>query len=354
MHVLFRSRFLILIFGIALLGACAQTEAPEGILVERVVEFAPPEPPPPPPPTARVAFVGDIMLARLPGEAVERGEDPFASFGWALRRADLSIGNLECVVATGGQEVSKLYTFRCHPRNLPLLARYFGALSVANNHSGDFGKEAFAEQLELLNSAGIPYAGGGRNLAEAHQPLIVERNGLRLALLAYNEVELRSFAAGPDTPGIAWSEDELVVAGIEAARDLADIVMVYPHWGYEYYAEPSERQRSLARKMIDAGAHLVVGGHPHVTQTVEWYKDGLIVYSLGNFVFDDFMDVPLELDEPSRTSWVLQVTVDQSGVQSWNTLVARTDDWGIPRPVSGVMSPCGTAQSKEIGQCKGD
>lgn len=301
----------------------------------------------------RLTFVGDLMLARLPGEAIARGEDPFASFAAILTGSDYSVGNLECVVATGGKRVPKAYSFRASPKTIPLLARYFQAVSVANNHSGDFGKEALAEELDLLTRGGLPYFGGGMDFAEAHSPLIVEKNGIRIALLGYNEVELRSFEAGLATAGTAWSDDAQVVADIAAARTRykADLVIPYLHWGLEYHFKPSERQQALAHKLIDAGADVVVGGHPHVTQGVEYYKDHLIVYSLGNFVFDDFKDVPPDLGEPSRTSWVLRLTVTSSGLQRWDTVVARTDDNGIPRPVKGVLSPCGNAGFREIGQC---
>lgn len=331
------------------LTGCAPSAPQEGILVRSEVTLAPP-----PPPEVRVVVVGDIMLARTPGDAVARGEDPFAGVADLLRDADLTLGNLECVIATVGQRVPKAYNFRCDPRNVPLLVGYFDAVSVANNHSGDFGKEAFAEQLSLLKAGGLPYFGGGMNLAEAHSPLILERNGLKVAVLGYNEVELRSYEAAPDTPGLAWSVDEQVQADIRTARDQADLVIVYPHWGLEYHAEPSERQRALARAMIDAGADLVVGAHPHVTQTVEYYKDKLIVYSLGNFVFDDFLDVPESLNEPSRTSWVLQITLSGEGVGAWKTSVARTDDTGFPQLIPGAASPCAIPASKEVGVCQAD
>lgn len=307
-----------------------------------------------PEPTVQLVVVGDIMLDRVPGQAVERGEDPFGAVAQVLNGADAAIGNLECPVATLGVKVPKLYNFRCHPRTVPLLARYFDAVSLANNHSGDYGKEAFLEQLDLLEDGRVAYFGGGHNAAEAYEPLILSLKGIRVALLGYNEIELRSYEAGPDTPGLAWSDDDKVRAAIAAANAQADLVVVYPHWGLEYHAKPSERQQALARLMIDAGADLVVGGHPHVTQTVEYYKDRLIVYSLGNFVFDDFNDVPPDLNEPSRTSWMLRVTLNKAGLVKWDTLVTRTDDSGIPRPVAGAESPCGQTAAKEITLCRAD
>ncbi len=298
-------------------------------------------------------MVGDIMLARRPGQQVATGIDPFATFAEVLGQGDLTVGNLECVISTVGAEVPKLYTFRCHPQNLPFLARHFNAVSVANNHSGDFGKAAFVEQLDLLKASGIGYFGGGNNLLEAHTPLVVERNGLKIAFLGYNEVELRSYEAGPDRPGLAWSTDTAVVTDIKAAKQLygADVVVVYPHWGLEYNFVPSQRQVTLARKMVDAGADLVVGAHPHVIQTTEVYKNRLIVYSLGNFVFDDFLDVGSDLNEPSRLSWVFRAKVGKNGIEDWDTLLARTDDQGIPRPVKGATTPCKRADSLEQTMC---
>lgn len=335
---------------ILLLPGCGRISPTDGLQVTSSVDLAPP-----PPPEVRLLFVGDVMLARRPGEAVARGIDPFVDFASVFRGADLVVGNLECVIANGGEKVPKAYNFLCHPRNVPLLARYFHAVSVANNHSGDYGKAAFAEQLELLARGQVPYFGGGRSRAEAHRPLVLEKNGIRIAFLGYNEVELRSFEAGPDSPGLAWSDDERVVADIAAARTQhrADLVVVYPHWGLEYQFQPSERQRSLAKKMVAAGADLVVGAHPHVTQTVEYLNGRLVVYSLGNFVFDDFLDVPADLNEPSRTSWVLRVTMRKDRLVRWDTLVARTDDDGIPRLRKGVASPCGTADQPEIRACTG-
>jgi poly-gamma-glutamate synthesis protein (capsule biosynthesis protein) len=338
---------------LVLVTGCGSPRLDEGMLVDHVVSVAPaPASPPPAQATVHLAFVGDVMLDRTPGKAVEAGAEPFAAMASAFDEADIVVGNLECVVATQGEKVPKAYNFRANPRVVPLLARYFTAVSVANNHSGDYGKAAFAEELGLLRAGGVSYVGGGYNLQEAHQPLIIEKHGLKVALLAYNEIELRSYEAGADTPGLAWIVDSQVMADISAAKAKADFVIVYPHWGLEYHAQPSERQRSLARQMIDAGADLIVGSHPHVTEGAELYHGKLILYSLGNFVFDDYRDVSSDLNEPSRTSWVLRVELGKDGLVTWDTVVARTDDSGIPQPVPGAESPCAGSDAKEIGLCK--
>ena len=300
---------------------------------------------------ASLIFVGDIMVAETPGELIARGEDPFQPFAALLSSHDVRIGNLECVVATTGTAEEKPYTFRADPRTLPVLKRHFDAVSLANNHSGDFGKAAFAEQLALMDTAGLPYFGGGRDATAAHAPWIVERNGVRIALLGYVEFKPRSFEADASRPGVAWSgEDDDVIEDIIAARRVhrADIVIPFMHWGWEDEPDPSPRLRAFARRMIDAGADMVVGGHPHVTQGAEYYRGKPIIYSLGNFLFNGF-DTPA-----TTTGWVLSATVDRTGVVDWRTHVARLDANGVPHPDPTASSPCASPDRKTINQCAGE
>ena len=296
----------------------------------------------------RLLFVGDIMLDDGPGRLVAAGGDPLSPFAALLRDADYRIGNLECPIATSGTPLAnKIATFRAHPRVLRVLAGRFDALAVANNHSSDYGREAFVDTLDLLAGQRIAAFGGGRNLEQAHQPLWIERRGLRIAVLAYNEFKPRSFEAGADWPGIAWSEDSHVVADIRAARAAgADLVIPFMHWGWEREPQASARQRQLARLMIDAGADLVVGGHAHVTQGVEYYRGRLIVYSLGNFVFDGFDYAA------ARSGWVLRLTLDGSGLLAWDTVTARIDDDGTPQPLAGSSAPCGRRGDPLIRDCR--
>ncbi len=300
---------------------------------------------------ASLIFVGDIMVAETPGELIARGEDPFQPFAALLSSHDVRIGNLECVVATTGTAEEKPYTFRADPRTLPVLKRHFDAVSLANNHSGDFGKAAFAEQLALMDKAGLPYFGGGRDATAAHAPWIVERNGVRIALLGYVEFKPRSFEADASRPGVAWSgEDDDVIEDIIAARRVhrADIVIPFMHWGWEDEPDPSPRLRAFARRMIDAGADMVVGGHPHVTQGAEYYRGKPIIYSLGNFLFNGF-DTPA-----TTTGWVLSARVDRTGVVDWRTHVARLDANGVPHPDPTASSPCASPDRKTINQCAGE
>jgi len=298
--------------------------------------------------TVSIAFVGDIMLDDLPGKLIRRGRDPFAPFAAILKKSDLRVGNLECVIATRGtREPDKPFTFRAHPRTLDVLKRHFDAVSLANNHSGDFGPPAFDEMLDLLDRTRIGYFGGGRTLAQAHEPWIVERRGLRIALLGYNEFFPRSFEADHDRPGIAWSEDDQVRLDIASARRRADIVIPVMHWGWEFEPLASQRQRELARLMIDAGADAVVGGHPHVTQDTEQYRGKPIVYSLGNFVFDSFTD------EDTTTGWLLRMELDRQGVRSWRTVIARIDADGVPHPRPPAEGECWERGQESAARCTG-
>jgi poly-gamma-glutamate capsule biosynthesis protein CapA/YwtB (metallophosphatase superfamily) len=297
--------------------------------------------------TVNLVFAGDIVLDGGPGKAIEQGRDPFASFATLLQAADIRVANLECVVATVGEPQDKIFTFRANPRTLDVLNQHFDAVSIANNHSGDFGRPAFAEMLDLLDQHHVLRFGGGHNLAEAHTPLIIERKGIRIALLGYNEFLPRSFEADADAPGTAWSEDEQVVADIRRARSFykADLVIPIMHWGWENEMKANPRQRQLAHLMIESGADAVIGGHPHVTQDIELYRNKPIVYSVGNFMID-------ALDNEAQTyGWVVNLQLDRKGVKSWNTSVAHIDDQGIPSLMGEAKSPCGKRGGRDIEMC---
>jgi len=283
----------------------------------------------------KIVFVGDIMLGDLPGKYIKDGKDPFAAFSSLFKAADLTIGNLECVVGNTGTAEDKPFVFRAHPRVLPILKNYFSALSLANNHSGDFGPAAFAARLDLLDKSGIKYFGGGRNLQEAYAPIIFDVKGKRIALLAYNLFFPRSFEALEDRAGSAWGEDDYVREGIRRARHIhkADIVITYPHWGWENERRASANQVALAHLMIDSGADAVIGGHPHVTQNIEIYKGKTIFYSLGNFVFDDFDT------EENNTGWAVEMTIQLDATISWKIFEAKLDGNGIPQNNGQIKLP---------------
>lgn len=294
-----------------------------------------------------LVFAGDTVLDDAPGALIARGGDPFADFAAVLAGADIRIANLECVVATTGSAGDKNFTFRAHPRVLPVVKKHFDAVALANNHSGDFGREAFAEMLGLLQNAGLGKLGGGRNLSDAHEPWVVERNGLRIAFLSYNEFMPRSFEADHNAPGVAWSEDEQVVDDIRRARQVhrADLVIPIMHWGWENELVANARQRQLARLMVAAGADAVIGGHPHVTQDIEHIQGKPVIYSVGNFVMK-------ETDNANqRRGWVLRLELDPQGVRLLDTRVAQIRMDGVPDRDDRAASPCWQRGDAAVGQC---
>ena len=298
--------------------------------------------------TVSVVFVGDVMLADLPGKRIQQGHNPFGPFATVLSASDLRIANLECVVTTIGKAEDKPFTFRAHPRTLPLLKKHFDLVSLANNHTGDFGTAAFSQMLDLLQSTGLPYVGGGRNLQQAHQPFVFERSGVKIAILAYNEFFPRSFEANVDKPGSAWSDDEQVVFDIQQARHRygADVVIPFMHWGVEDEPFATSRQQQLAHLMIDAGADAVVGGHPHVTQNTEVYRGKPIVYSLGNFVFDTYRSLE------NTTGWAFALAVDKKGVKNARIHEARIDKYGTPHPARLQPLQCWQRGESALTDCR--
>ena len=276
----------------------------------------------------RIAFAGDIMLDGGPGHVITTGGDPFADVARVLRDADLTVGNLECAIVKEGHAVDKPYTFRGPEAALPVLKRYFSAVSLANNHSGDWGKAGFLTELELLRKAGLPFFGGGANAIEARRPLILTAGGKRVALLGYNDYPPRSFAAGPSTPGTAWLLEKDAVQDIQLARKQADFVVLFLHWGEDLEPNITPEQKAMGRALIDAGADAIVGGHPHLTQYVEWYRDKPIVYSIGNFVFDYF-----PYDPPVWKAWIVRLTLGKPGRAGLERIDVELDPAGVPHLV---------------------
>ena len=251
----------------------------------------PPATPSPPPARIVLAAVGDVMLARSLAWKLENEgpEAPFAAVSDILSDADIAVANLECAVGVTGTPAPKAYTFQAPPVAAEALALAgIDLVSLANNHSLDFGAESLAETQALLAEQGVLSAGAGPNQAAAHAPVTVEREGLTIAFLAYVGVprerggyDPSTWAATDDSAGVAWLDIAAMEADIEAASESADLVVVLLHFGLEWEPEPSGDQREQARAAIDAGATLVLGSGPHVLQEVEAYGDGLIAYSLG-------------------------------------------------------------------------
>jgi poly-gamma-glutamate synthesis protein (capsule biosynthesis protein) len=238
---------------------------------------------------ATLVFLGDVALGRsMEAQLARYGPAyPWAGLGPLLADADLSVANLECVLSDQGQSLDKPYIIRSHPRWGQSLAEAgFDLVTLANNHALDYGAEGLDETLDTLRDLGIASVGAGRTAAQAHQPAHFTVNGVRIAVLGYAAARWYDSQDVPATDRLAWAEPHVVQADVRAVRDQVDFVVVLLHAGTEYATKPSSDQVAVARAAMRAGADLVVGHHPHVTQTVEQVRGGLIVYSLGDALFD--------------------------------------------------------------------
>ena len=278
-----------------------------------------------------LAFTGDVMFGRTVNThmlaTAHNDPYPFTYTADFLRTFDLTIGNLECVVSSKGSPVDKPpgYILRGDPRAYDrLLNAGFDLVSVANNHSGDYGKVAFLDEWLTLPARGITPLGGGRNKQQAHTPNLKTVRGTTFAFLAYDEIAPYYFAATDTTPGHAWLNEADVRADIARARPSADFVITFMHWGIEYVTEENAHQRYLAHVAIDSGADLVVGAHPHVIEPYEFYKGKLIVYSLGNFVFD-YMEAQVV-----RRGHILTLTIRKNRLLEWKRVPTHIGAWGEP------------------------
>ena len=255
--------------------------------------------------------VGDIMLDRGVGTKIRKSgaEFPFKRVTGILREADLAFGNLESPISSLGAAVKgKEVTFRSALEVVNgIRDAGIDVVSLANNHASDYGSAALTETMDVLAHSGITYIGAGADPAAARRPANRVIKGVKVSLLAYTYKFHMVVEAQETCPGVAIASSEQIQADVKKAKKWADVVIVSFHWGWEYSDHPDAETRKLAHLTVDAGADLVIGHHPHVIQGVEAYKDGLICYSLGNFIFD-------QRRKRTRRGLILRCQIGKSGV----------------------------------------
>ncbi len=252
----------------------------EGVLEEKEPNFV------------KLVFGGDIMLDRGVKSSVNKnfGGDYSALFEklTILKDADITFANLEGPASDQGIDRHNLYSFRMNPSTIPALkGAGFHILSVANNHMGDWGRDAYKDTLARLKENEILYTGGGMTIREAEQPTIVEKYGMKIGYLGFSDVG-PNMEPTEEKAGLLLASNPHFEEIIKNASTKVDFLVVSFHFGDEYKTVHNQRQEYLAYKAVDNGAKIVVGHHPHVIQDTEVYKDSLIIYSLGNLVFDQY------------------------------------------------------------------
>lgn len=285
-------------------------------------------------PSRRVVLmaVGDIMLGRTIGDLIlaEGVSAPFIDTAETLQSADITVGNLECPISARGEAEEKTYTFRAPPLAAESLAfAGFDLVNLANNHSLDYGTIALQDTLSHLAQNQILSVGAGMNNTEAYAPVFLEVDGLKLAFLGFVDVhptdyDYRTWEASLEKPGVAWAHEDRVREGVIAAKNQADVVIVLVHNGYELIQRVSSQQQKIAQIAIESGASLVIGSHPHILGRIERYQDGLIAYSMGNFVFDNFLF-------PPNYSAILVVELSPQGVEAYELIDVVVSLNGVPQ-----------------------
>jgi poly-gamma-glutamate capsule biosynthesis protein CapA/YwtB (metallophosphatase superfamily) len=248
-----------------------------------------------------LAFTGDVMLGRLVNKMIGRKE---ASYVWGdtlplIKKVDLMLINLECVIAKDGtpwDKTPKMFFFRAEPDAIDVLKEaQVNYVSLANNHTLDFGEEALLETINRLDEAGIAHAGAGRNLREASKPAVIEAGGLRVGIVSFTDNE-PAFAATETSPGtnyipitLANEMVQRVRAAIDEARSVADLVVFSIHWGPNMRVRPTKSFREFAHAVIDMGVDIFHGHSSHIFQGIEIYGEKVIMYDTGDFIDDYYV-----------------------------------------------------------------
>lgn len=293
---------------------------------------------PPPPQEISVVAVGDILFDRQVGALIDsKGPDePFRYVASILSDGDIAIANLECPLSTKGAKLAqKDVTFRGRTSAaIGIKNSGIDVVSLANNHALDCGPEALEDTISLLDKHDIGHSGAGMNINEAVKAAYFqagEKKDKTVAFLAFTPLIPAGFYPGKQRAGIAPARPniELVTNAIKEARKKADFVFCSFHWGVEYQDYPVQNQIDLGRLSIDSGADLVLGHHPHVIQGIELYKGKLIIYSLGDFVFDHF-------SRKTGEAFILKCNVSQEKTLSATMIPVYLTSYGQPRVVHGA------------------
>lgn len=277
-----------------------------------------------------LAFAGDLYLSDHVLNAYENGggitgvvQPELLALG---QQADIFMGNEEFPFSSRGEIApDKQFTFRLPPERVNIFNELgLDIVSLANNHTLDYGADALLDTLDTLDQANILRVGAGRNLAEARELKTIEVRGITIGFLAASRVlPVVEWNAGKNTPGLLGTYNPaLLLEDIEAARKTCDYVIVYVHWGEERKETPLDYQRTMGKQFIDAGADLVIGSHPHVLQGIEYYNGKPIIHSLGNFIFGS--SIP-------KTA-LLQVELAENGIQL--SMIPCTSSNGYTRMIT--------------------
>lgn len=279
---------------------------------------------------------GDVIFDRKVRNLISSsgGEAPLAKVASYFQKADVAIVNLESPVSLRGtRKADKDVTFRGDPEGIKsLYSAGIDFASLANNHALDYGLEALDDTMALLRESEIEYTGAGRNKDEAERLAIKKlNNGVNVGFLAYSYIIPPGFMSSENKAGIATVRPENyqeIKEKITESKRRVDYLIVHFHWGMEYQDYPLNYQKELGHMVIDSGADLVLAEHPHVIQGLEIYKEKLIAYSLGDFVFDHF-------SRKTGEAFILELTINSKGLSEAKITPVYLTPQGQPEVATG-------------------
>ncbi|MEU0935246.1 CapA family protein [Embleya sp. NPDC005971] len=284
-----------------------------------------------------VAFAGDVHFFERTVPRLNAGaEGALGPIGKTLSAADLAMVNLESAITERGTPENKTYHFRAPAKALTeLKAVGIDTVSMANNHAVDYGKVGLEDSIAAIQDPPIGVVGIGKDAAQAYRPVIREAKGVKVAFLAASQVQditNQLYQAGPNKPGIATAlQTDRLVQAVREAKKQADVVIVYMHWGIEGDKCPSADQKSVTRKLADAGAAAILGTHAHVMQGAGWLGDTYVGYGYGNFLWYGTSPYP-----NSNDTGVATLTIKDGKVVDEKFTPASIDKRGVPMPVTGA------------------
>jgi poly-gamma-glutamate capsule biosynthesis protein CapA/YwtB (metallophosphatase superfamily) len=281
-----------------------------------------------------LSFAGDVHFEEQVRDLLDDPDNSLRDLRPYTAKADLTMVNLETAVGTRGEPEDKRFTFQTPPTAFDALANAgVDVVSMANNHGVDYGPDGLEDSLEAAKNAPLAVVGIGENRTEAFKPYETTIRGTKVAVIgadAFRDPTTDNWEASSDSPGIAVALDpDRLVRTVREAKQDADVVVVYLHWGIEYQGCPTDSQGEIAEQLAEAGATIVVGSHAHIQLGSGMLDDTFVSYGLGNFIW-----YSRKTSISARTG-VLTVTVRPDG--------KVTDSAWAP----GVVTPSGLPEFAE-------
>lgn len=277
-----------------------------------------------------IALTGDVMIGRTVDEHLSTVP---SSYIWGdtlplLKKADITLINLEAALTTSTHKVPKVFNFKAAPEKVQSLQdAHVTVCNIANNHILDFDVQGLKETLQVLDKAGIQHVGAGNNEAQAKSPVILKKNNVIIGFLGCtdNEPDWKATSSSPGVFFLDVGDMKAIEEEILALRPKVDVLILSIHWGPNMRERPPKSFREFAHQLIDKGVDIIHGHSAHIFQGIEAYKNGLILYDTGDFVDDYYVDPLLRNDR----SFLFFIELDKKGFVSLFCIPTLISDYRV-------------------------